>query len=72
MGVDSMDDLQLSDIDMRVDKIIDLVIISHRDTCPFLSRDGDKMCKHLKDCDMDCDYMSSFIEKINNMKYENR
>lgn len=32
---------------MRVDKIIDLVIISHRDTCPFLSRDGDKMCKHL-------------------------
>lgn len=45
---------------MRVDKIIDLVIISHRDTCPFLSRDGDKMCKHLKDCDMDCDYMSSF------------
>nr|DAI68855.1 MAG TPA: hypothetical protein [Caudoviricetes sp.]DAO93042.1 MAG TPA: hypothetical protein [Caudoviricetes sp.]DAQ10022.1 MAG TPA: hypothetical protein [Caudoviricetes sp.] len=57
---------------MRVDKIIDLVIISHRDTCPFLSRDGDKMCKHLKDCDMDCDYMSSFIEKINNMKYENR
>nr|DAS82596.1 MAG TPA: hypothetical protein [Caudoviricetes sp.] len=33
---------------MRVDKIIDLVIISHRDTCPFLSRDGDKMCKHLK------------------------
>lgn len=46
---------------MRVDKIIDLVIISHRDTCPFLSRDGDKMCKHLKDCDMDCDYMSSFI-----------
>lgn len=38
---------------MRVDKIIDLVIISHRDTCPFLSRDGDKMCKHLKDCDMD-------------------
>lgn len=57
---------------MRVDKIIDLVIISHRDTCPFLPRDGDKMCKHLKDCDMDCDYMSSFIEKINNMKYENR
>lgn len=72
MGVDSMDDLELSDIDMRVDKIIDLVIIAHRDTCPFLSRDGDKMCRHLKDCDMDCDYMSSFIEKINNMKYENR
>lgn len=57
---------------MRVDKIIDLAIISHRDTCPFLSRDRDKMCKHLKDCDMDCDYMSSFIEKINNIKYENR
>lgn len=54
---------------MRVDKIIDLVIISHRDTCPFLSRDGDKMCKHLKDCDMDCDYMSSFIENEDDIIY---
>ena len=36
---------------------------------------GDMDLQHTTDTlidDMDCDYMSSFIEKINNMKYENR
>lgn len=39
-------------------------IEAHWKCCPNLSKDNDRMCKHLGDCDRKCLYMNDFINQI--------
>lgn len=39
-------------------------IDAHCKCCPNLSKDNDRMCKHLGDCNMECQYMNDFINQL--------
>lgn len=49
---------------MHVDKITDIAKRSYADTCPFMSKDNDRMCRSVMDCNMDCDYINNFIKTL--------
>lgn len=39
-------------------------IEAHWKCCPNLSKDNDRMCNHLTDCDRQCFYMNEFINQL--------
>lgn len=39
-------------------------IEAHWKTCPNLSKDNDRTCRHLADCDRNCLYMNEFKSNI--------
>lgn len=49
---------------MNEEKLTKEAIEAHWRCCPRLSKDNDRMCDHLRDCDRQCPYMNDFINKI--------
>lgn len=51
-------------VQMAEQELTQKAIEAHWKCCPNLSKDNERMCKHLGDCDRNCLYMNDFIKRI--------
>lgn len=65
------DYLMSQDMKLRIKKYNQVIgymkqksIEAHWKCCPNLSKDNDRMCNHLADCDRKCPYMNEFINQL--------